>query len=588
MHFKQLTQIKYIWFGTIILSVFVINGFADVMVEINNVKPDKIEMAGFTLPNDQSVSIEVYGLQPYRHRHSRPYTYGWILNADSRQVVWEVRDGNIDRERRYEYSCTDKIDLKKGTYEVYYAAFPYLDEWGWDWDDDHHAFGNVVGHIFDAIFGPRDSDYNNYDYEKLFIRVEGNGTGMDEKAVLDEQDALKKKALLSFTPMGRDRVSQTLLKVSEPTDIHIYAIGEARRDGDFDFGWITNMQTRKRVWELTYRDSEHAGGASKNRQSVEDITLQPGTYKVSYITDDTHHYRNWNSYPPFDPEFWGLTIWLENPQQASSITMQDPSDYEDKAHAIIDFTRIRDNDYRAEGFTLNKDLDVHILAIGEGRDGEMFDYGWIVNTGTREKVWKMKFHDTEPAGGAAKNRMFDGIIHLNAGNYMAYYITDDSHAYRSWNESPPFDEKDYGMTISVMDDKYKEGDVSEYSETKDKSILARIVRVGDDIHERKEFTLDKDGPVHVYAIGEGEHGEMFDYAYIESANSGQVVWEMTYRKTERAGGAHKNRLFDDDVYLQAGKYYVIYESDDSHSFKEWNSTPPDDPVNWGVTISYSK
>ena len=160
--------------------------------------------------------------------------------------------------------------------------------------------------------------------------------------------------------------------------------------------------------------------------------------------------------------------------------------------------------------------------------------------------------------------------------------------YHSWNESPPLDEKDYGMTISVMDDKYKEGDVSEYSETKDKSILARIVRVGDDIHERKEFTLDKDGPVHVYAIGEGEHGEMFDYAYIESANSGQVVWEMTYRKTERAGGAHKNRLFDDDVYLQAGKYYVIYESDDSHSFKEWNSTPPDDPVNWGVTISSSK
>ena len=61
---------------------------------------------------------------------------------------------------------------------------------------------------------------------------------------------------------------------------------------------------------------------------------------------------------------------------------------------------------------------------------------------------------------------------------------------------------------------------------------------------------------------------------------------MTYRKTDRAGGARKNRLFDDEIYLKAGTYQVIYESDDSHSFEEWNSRPPDDPFNWGITITY--
>lgn len=583
MHSKTLTLFRYFLLSIILVSFIIIDSFADVMVEINSIKPDKIEVAGFELSEDQDVSIEVFGLQPYRNRHRTPLTYGWILDTETRELVWETFDGDIDREGRREYSCTDKIELKKGTYEVYYASFPYSEDWQWD---SHHRVGNVIGRIFSAIFSGRDYDYYDYDFEKLFIRVEGDGKAMDSDLVLEQQSILKGDALLSFSPLGRDRVKQTILKVTEPTDVTIYAIGEARRDGDFDFGWITNIKTRERVWELTYRDSEHAGGAIKNRQSKETIQLEPGTYRINYITDDTHHYRRWNSYPPYDPEFWGLTIWLENPKEKSHISMIDAGESEDEANIIVDFTRIRDNDYRSEGFTLKKDLDIHILAIGEGRDGDMFDYGWIVEMKNREKVWKMTYRDTEPAGGANKNRLFDGIVRLKAGNYMAYFITDDSHAYHSWNASAPFAEKKWGMTISVMDDNYKDGDFTEYLESEDQSVIAKIVRVGDHARERQKFTIEKDGNIHVYAIGEGSRGEMYDYAYIQSDNTGKVVWEMTYRSTDRAGGARKNRLFDDEIYLKAGTYQVIYESDDSHSFEEWNSRPPDDPFNWGITITY--
>ena len=45
----------------------------------------------------------------------------------------------------------------------------------------------------------------------------------------------------------------------------IYAVGEAREDGEFDFGWIINADTRATVWRFTYRDSQPAGGAAKNR-----------------------------------------------------------------------------------------------------------------------------------------------------------------------------------------------------------------------------------------------------------------------------------------------------------------------------------
>ncbi|MEZ4766598.1 MAG: hypothetical protein R3C26_26425 [Calditrichia bacterium] len=50
------------------------------------------------------------------------------------------------------------------------------------------------------------------------------------------------------------------------------------------------------------------------------------------------------------------------------------------------------------------------------------------------------------------------------------------------------------------------------------------------------------------------------------------------------GGARKNREFNDTVFLRAGDYVLHYESDDSHSFRDWNSAPPRDPVNYGVTI----
>jgi hypothetical protein len=78
---------------------------------------------------------------------------------------------------------------------------------------------------------------------------------------------------------------------------------------------------------------------------------------------------------------------------------------------------------------------------------------------------------------------------------------------------------------------------------------------------------------------------MYDYAWIENSRTGRIVWEMTYRKTERAGGARKNRMFDDSIFLEAGEYEVFYESDDSHSFVDWNDSPPHDPVHWGVTIT---
>ena len=72
----------------------------------------------------------------------------------------------------------------------------------------------------------------------------------------------------------------------------------------------------------------------------------------------------------------------------------------------------------------------------------------------------------------------------------------------------------------------------------------------------------------MFALGEGLHGTMYDYGWIEESETGKVVWEMTFKMTDHGGGADKNRLVDTDILLKKGKYTLHYISDDSHSYGE--------------------
>jgi hypothetical protein len=561
----------------------------DRLVDLSGFYAEEIQIAGFTLDSDQTISIEAATISPRRNYREFHFSYAWILNSDSREIVWELTEADLEDRVRYKATYTDEKELAAGTYEVYYSTYPHF-----NFNDDAYfhwgARGFFLG-IFNALFDDEvDNDqYKFFEdlYDELYFYMEGSGTALSAEDIENQQTVVKKKAFISFTSLRDDQSEEQIFRVIEPVQLHIYALGEAERDEEYDFGAIINLKTRERVWRLSYRDSEDAGGARKNRLSRQVIQLEPGIYQAIYVTDDSHSYRHWNSAPPFDPLFWGMTVWVESPGTESTMVKLDTADELTQA-SIVEFSEVRNEKYLSQGFTLKNPLDLHIYALGEGKDGDMYDYGWIIDSKTREKVWEMKYRYTEPGGGSNKNRLFDGIVRLEPGNYMVYYMTDDSHAYRDWNESPPYDKKSWGISISVMDDNYHEGDVIEYVEEDDPFILARLVRIRDDERKKSRFTMDKDGLVQIYALGEGSHGEMYDYAWIENVNNGRVVWEMTYRKTERAGGAKKNRLFDDRIHLEAGEYVVYYESDDSHAFNDWNARPPHDPFNWGITVSLAE
>ena len=113
-------------------------------------------------------------------------------------------------------------------------------------------------------------------------------------------------------------------------------------------------------------------------------------------------------------------------------------------------------------------------------------------------------------------------------------------------------------------------------------VIAQIVGVQDNEDKSVEFKMASSQDVRIFAIGEGQPGQMFDYGWIED-DKGSRVWEMQEPKTTHAGGAGKNRKVDVVITLPAGNYKLRYKADDSHSFDRWNALPPD--INfWGIAV----
>lgn len=528
-----------------------------ILTQIDQLRVGELEVAGFILREEGEVSIEAIGFD------SRPSS-AWILDAQTRDDVWSLTDAHSERHGRHLREYNDQVTLKAGRYEVYYATYPNgFDDFDW-----------LGGDGFDS------DDYHRAvrDFE---IVVRGEGTALSETEVRDYHKSLTSGALLAVTGVEKNSYEKVGLTLDRDMDIQIYAVGELKRNESYDCSWIVDTRTREKVWEFAYVSSEPAGGAKKNRVFKDTISLPQGDYAVFVASDDSHDSGKWNAAPPYDPFFWGLTLQAADPAASRYAHVHEYEDLPEK-NVVVRLTKLGDNDFLQEGFTLSHKTSLRIYAIGEGGRREMNDYSRIVNATTREVVWEMDGRKTEHAGGATKNRIFDSVIELEKGSYLVSAMTDDSHSYHDWNASPPNDRESWGITILAVGDGMKH--VTAYEDDHDGGVLARLTGVGDDASETERFALKTPTRVAIYALGEGRSGRMYDYAWIEDAESGRVVWEMSYRMTRHAGGAKKNRVYDDVIELSPGEYVVYYKTDDSHSFRHWNDSPPPDALSWGVTI----
>lgn len=553
----------------------------------------ELRTAGFTVADRMSVHIRAVGAAREKGARSGEgglFAAGWIINADTRAVVWRMDTRNASG-RTMERRVDERVTLERGSYEAYYAVPVFAHEsWlmNFSINMDHReegkrSEGDGLSGFFRQWFGT--------DLDKEWKKR--CGAWQMELAVAEGEAG----RISSFTPprapahivfqrtgLGEHERVREVFAVTREVTLTVYAIGEGLGDGELvDGGYIVNAATRERIWDMTMSSTRPAGGATKNRLARDEVRFAKGTYVLYYNTDDSHSPADWNDLPPADPLNWGITITARSAEDAAAVTRKGAEEF---TNVIVRLVKPRDSESRSQGFTLTRDASVRVYAIGERSNARRFmaDYATIVDARTRAKVWTMDVDRARYAGGASKNVFVDEVITLPRGSYVVTYVTDDSHSPGEWNTDPPHDVENYGVTVTGAGDDFSMSIVEKYVEKRDRNILAQIVRVGNDAKRVESFTLDRTTRVRIYALGEGQNRQMYDYGWIEDARTGSRVWEMTYGMTFHGGGHRKNRMVNTAFVLERGSYRLHYESDDSHSYNDWNVDQPEDPEFWGITV----
>ncbi len=540
-------------------------------IKVGNVLPGEIDMGGFNLSEDSVIEINGIGTSLDEWDSYLNY-YAWILETNSRKIIWNSEKCEDYSEEDGEYDIEKELKLKSGNYEVYYSSGR----------KDNKSFTFNIGAMQSLIRGHK-SDLKEYQKE-YFIEISGDDEIFEERDPFQLVNNWNNDAIIAITRVGDSENIEKRFSLSKDTEMKIYGVGEGVRKQFYDFGYIYDVSKNKKVWMFNRDDASKAGGGSKNVVQKATIKIPKGSYSVIFKSDDSHSFDEWNVKPPNDPQHWGMVVSLVNEKDRKNII---PFNADDILKPIVSIVRVEEDEFHSKGISLSKGLKVRVLAIGEGYK-DLADYGWITNADTKEVVWRMNYRNTENAGGARKNRMVDELIKLDAGNYTVNFVSDDSHNYDDWNDSPPFDEERWGITLWTLNDNDRKS-VKTFNPKnyKSKNLITEIIKVGDDDKLSNKFQISRESEVRIIALGESSGNDLADYAWITDSD-GDTIWKMKYRNTSHAGGANKNRIFNEVITLDAGKYKVHYRTDDSHSFEDWNSTPPDNPQMYGVTLLYEK
>ncbi len=368
--------------------------------------------------------------------------------------------------------------------------------------------------------------------------------------------------------------------------------------------WILDEETREAVWIM-----QDAGGRwngmTENWEVEDTISLTAGTYtaffagyggrlpierdirlfgfQIGRLRSSVAPFRDWGEVG--DPVRWGIRVQAIDPD----FTPLPATDHASVpfADADVRFLGLGTMEARRARIEVDRPVTFHLRFTGEyGHRGRFFsDSAWLVDALTWTRVWEPSFDNTVPAGGADKNRCFRGTIRLPAGSYVLTAMTDDSHDASGWNVLPPLDPESWGVSMTVADASDSEAFRVCHDTALPEPVIS-IVRQGDDAFTREFFSLDAPADLLVRALGEaGRSRRMVDYAWIEDVRSMEALWVMSYDNTCPSGGDTRNRLTEQVLGVREGDYALCYVTDDSHAYQIWNSPPPWEPGNWGVTLA---
>lgn len=574
------------------------------LVVMSDIAPHRLAHVPFSVEQPVSIAIEAVGsYEPAGGIEKSSNTlasYGWIIRRHDREPVWAMNSDNTTRGRGLLATVNDTLHLEPGIYDAYFSSF------------GNSFFSGGDRSIFRRIFNPKLHWQNDSDEWMMVLRSVGQDQGVVRRIKDEKTGAFESKKLVIWAaaPLKSNEERSWVFEVNRPVPIDVYSVGEWNTQPK-DYGWIEEIKTGERLFEMTRENTVPAGGVVENRSFRGVVQLDPGIYRAVFTTDRTHAYRDWQANPPYDPGSWGLTLSVVNAPDTSAI---DPFDPWETREPILRITEVPDENLRSAQFVVKQNLNVMIHAVGEMHEGGRYDYAWITNDQEKETVWEMRWDNTLPAGGAEKNRAVSDFVTLEPGTYTVYYQTDDSHAYGSWNADQPDHPERWGVTIFPVSPSFDpssihflqplrivEGGEHDRPHRSDRphrrhaaplpppifpdgEILVHEAPLPNGSDVESSFELSESARLRIYAVGEITLSGRYDYGWIERADTGEHVWDMTFQNTSPAGGDDRNRRFVGEVLLQPGQYIVHFHTDLSHAYGDFGDRSPADAEYWGITI----
>ena len=176
--------------NTLALAILMCSTGLAQSVKLGDVYPKEVKIQGFSVSQNGDVNVNGLGAV-FEDDWKLLIYYGWIIDADSREVVWHLfdfmKDEDIDGEDG-PFKFDDKVSLKKGNYELYFAGMYSNRNWNRERDKDWYFDG--LGDTMDWLFGSRRREsYRRSAQDDLFIKVDGSGVkAADARNFLDTKN----------------------------------------------------------------------------------------------------------------------------------------------------------------------------------------------------------------------------------------------------------------------------------------------------------------------------------------------------------------------------------------------------------------
>lgn len=123
--------------------------------------------------------------------------------------------------------------------------------------------------------------------------------------------------LAGISQAGSSQDLTTQFEIKSKRKLLVCTEGEAFLLGDqtlWDYGWIENL-SGDTVWMPELSKLRHAGGDAKNVIQMDVLELQPGSYILKYVSDDSHSFDQWNASAPYIPDLWGIQVYFLNDEE---------------------------------------------------------------------------------------------------------------------------------------------------------------------------------------------------------------------------------------------------------------------------------